>query len=178
MTRRIRHLNVSLSANASSALDEEADTGATGDGTLLVGQFSFTPPYTEDLAYANLFWGIDSFRSAARGPEAGGPLGQVGILFAAVGIGSYGAPLGNQADESAGGAVGYQHFFNHTRGQLTFELGARTNTSGHSRDTIAAGARFQHALGRHLVFRADIHASEGDERDSGYGLRSEILVKF
>ena len=178
MTRRIRHLNVSLSANTSASLEDGNNSEATGDGTLLVGQFSFTPPYTEDLAYANLFWGIDSFRSAARGPETGGPLGQVGILFAAVGIGSYGAPLGNQADESAGGAIGYQHFFNHTRGQLTFEIGGRTNTTGRSRESIAIGTRFQHAMGRHFVFRADLHASDGNERDSGYGARSEILLKF
>ena len=33
--------------------------------------------------YANVFWGIDRFASAARGPTTGGPLGRTGILIAA-----------------------------------------------------------------------------------------------
>jgi hypothetical protein len=57
------------------------------------------------------YWGIDRFSSATRDPTAGGPLGDVGILTAAAGIGTYQAPLSNQADHSAGGAIGCQMFF-------------------------------------------------------------------
>lgn len=182
MSRRFGHMNVSLSANASIELEEseldDSSDDATDDGVLLLGQFSFTPPYTEDLAYANVFWGIDSFRSAARGPATGGPLGQVGILFAAVGIGEFGAPLGNTPDESVGGALGYQHFFHDTRGQIAFEAGIRSATNGPSDDEFAIGARFQHAIGRYLVFRCDAHITESDLFDTGHGLRTELLLKF
>lgn len=178
MTRRIGHVNTTLSANVSIAEDDEFSGAATNDGVLLLGQFSLTPPHSEDLVYANVFWGIDSFRSAARDPATGGPLGDVGILFAAVGLGSYGAPLGNGADDSVGGALGYQHFFHATRGQIAFEVGARTRTQGPSMDEVAIGARFQHAIGQHLVFRADAHIAEVDGRDTGYGLRTELVLKF
>ncbi len=178
MIQRIGYVNTTFSANVSVGLDDEFEGDAADDGVLLLGQFSLTPPHSDDLVYANVFWGIDSFRSAARGPATGGPLGEVGILFAAVGLGNYGAPLGNTPDDSVGGALGYQHFFHGTRGQIAFEAGARTATQGPSDDEFALGARFQHAFGRHLIFRADAHVSEADDRDTGYGLRTELVLKF
>ena len=56
-------------------------------------------------------------------------MGRTGILFAAVGLGRYGAALGNRADNAVGGSLGYQMFFKRTRQQLIVELGGRKHTN-------------------------------------------------
>lgn len=175
-TRRFGHLNSTLQVNSSFALDDEST--AVSDGTLLFGQFSFTPPYSHDLVYLNGFWGIDEYSSAARAPTAGGPLGRTGILFAAVGLGNYGAALGNRADHAAGGSLGYQMFFDGTRKQLTFEVGARTDTNGTDQGAIAGGARYQQAIGQHTILVLDAFTGYRENIDETFGLRSEIRIKF
>ena len=102
--QRIGKFNTVFRVNTSVAVEHA--TALVRSGTLLFGECSYTMPYGEDLVYLNGFWGIDHFSSAARSPSAGGPLGRVGILNAAVGLGRYGAPLSNQADNAVGGALG------------------------------------------------------------------------
>src|SRR5439155_1163492 len=104
--QRLGKINTVFRAVTSVALEQES--ARVRNGTLLFAELSYTPWYGQDLIYLNGFWGIDQFSSADRGPIAGGPLGRVGILNAAVGLGRYGAPLSNQADNAAGGALGYQ----------------------------------------------------------------------
>ena len=174
--QRIGHFNTSFRVNASVALDEE--TREVRDGVLLFSEISWTPPSTHDNLYMNLFWGINRFTSAARSPTVGGPLGRTGILFAAVGLGSYGAALGNQADNSVGGAVGYQWFFDSTRRQFIVEMGGRTNTDGRNVAAGAIGGRLQQALGQHFVIRLDSFYSYHQRLQSGYGARTELLVRF
>jgi hypothetical protein len=87
-------------------------------GLLLFSTVSWTPRGKHNYFYANSFLGIDRFRSASRGPMSGGPLNRTGILFESVGLGGYGVDLGNRSDDTFGGAMGYQMFFNHTRSQL------------------------------------------------------------
>ncbi len=176
-TRRFGHVNSTLRANFSWALDDKTD--AVNTGTLLTAQLSRTPTYNHDLVYANAFVAIDNYTSAARDPATGGPLGNIGILFAAVGLGQYGAPLGNQAQNSVGGAIGYQHYLDAEKErQLIFEIGARTNTKGPDDTTAAAGARYQHALGQHAILVFDAFGSYNEERGGGYGARAEMRVKF
>jgi hypothetical protein len=128
-TQRLGLINSTFRVNSSVALDK--DTPAVSTGTLLLAQFSLTPPDTKDVAYLDLFWGIDQYASAARGPDLGGPLSSIGLLFAAQGLGNYGAPIGDQADNSVGAAIGYQKFIGGTDRQLTVELGGRIATSDH-----------------------------------------------
>ena len=174
--RRIGHVNASLRLLGSHALD--AETPAVSDGTLAFVEASWTPPWKHDLLYANAFWGIDNFSSAARDPAAGGPLGRAGILFAAVGLGRFGAALGNRADEAAGGAMGYQMFTDHTRRQVIFEIGGVHRTASGGDDQVAAGVRFQQAVGRRLVLQLDAHRSAGESRDPGWGARFETRLEF
>ncbi len=175
-TQRIGLWNTSFRANASIALEDESDAVSTGG--LLFGEISKTLPYTEDVIYGNAFWAIDEFSSAARDDLAGGPLGRVGILFAAVGLGNYGAALSNRADDVAGGSLGYQIFFNEQRTQLVFEIGGRKGTSSEIDDAAAIGARFQQAIGDRYVFQVDGFAALQEDRDEGFGLRAELLVRF
>ncbi|MFB3132167.1 MAG: hypothetical protein ACE10K_06570, partial [Rhodothermales bacterium] len=102
-TQRRGSYNHTFRALASFPVGDE--TVANSQGVLLHNQLSWTPHHTFNLIYINTFVGINEFRSAARGPSAGGPLGRTGILFAAVGLGSYGAALGNGADNAVGGSV-------------------------------------------------------------------------
>lgn len=168
--------NTAFRINQSFGLDN--DDNETDDGTLIFAETSTTPPYTHDVAYLNGFWGIDNYSSAARDPTAGGPLGRVGILFAAVGLGNYGAALGNRADDSVGAAVGYQKFFNNQRTQVVFELGGRKETAGADSGAVAIGTRIQQAIGSRLVLQVDGFAAANENSADGIGLRTELLVRF
>ena len=157
--QRIGKLNTTFRAVTSVAVDGPGPEATTG--TLLLSEFSYTLPSSVDILYMNAYWGIDRFSSATRDPTAGGPLGDLGILNAAVGLGSYGAPLSNQADHSAGGAIGYQMFFDELhRQQLIFEIGARCHPDtrppastggGRAGRRISAGLRAPfRSRGQHL----------------------------
>ena len=156
----------------------DGPTLETTRGTILVSEASYSPAYTRNNLYANFFWAENEFNSAARSFGTGGPLGLVGILYASVSLGNYPAPLGNSAIDSYGGAVGYQMFSTNARRQLILEFGARTDTDSTERTQYAGGARFQQALGKHLVFRLDGYLSKLENVDLGWGARTEILVKY
>ncbi len=156
----------------------DGSTVETTRGTILVSEASYSPAYTHNNLYANFFWAEKEFNSASRDFGTGGPLGLVGILYASVGLGNYPAPLGNNAIESYGGAVGYQMFSANSRRQLILEFGARTDTDSSERSHYAGGARFQQALGNHFVFRLDGYVSKLENFDTGWGARTELLVKF
>jgi hypothetical protein len=154
-------------------------TPATGRGTLLFGQASMSPHGSPDLIYVTGFWAIDKFSSAARNPEVGGPLGQVGILFASPAFGRFGAPLSNQATRAAGGAIGYQIFLDQTRKQLIFEVGGRKNTEdAPSTGQIGFGARYQQACGQHFIFLLDSFVAKQEKFDVSSGARVSVIIKF
>lgn len=152
-TRRIGHYNNTLRVLGSYPLGTE--TAFTRKGLLVHNEFGWTPHHTHNWVYINTFGGIGQFRSAARAPSAGGPLGQTGVLFAAVGLGRYGAALGSRADNAVGGSVGYQWFFDQNRKQLLLEGGGRYTYDKMNalvgRDAAAVGARYQMAAGRRFI---------------------------
>ncbi len=182
--QRIGKASTGFRVLGSYAVDDTADTS---DGLLLFGETAWSPPHGEDHLYVNGFWALDEFVSAARGPATGGPLGRAGINFAAVGLGRYGAALSSRARDVAGGAVGYQRFFDHTRKQLLVELGARIGTADDVDDSVATTVRYQAALGRRFVVVVDGFvgwrqaASGGRNSDGGdtiSGSRVELVIKF
>ncbi len=180
--QRIGVRNTSLRLLASHAVD--AETAQSTDGAVLFGELSWTPHYTDDLIYFTGFVAVDEFSSAARGPATGGPLGRAGINFAAVGLGSYGAPLSSRARDVAGGAFGYQRFYGPAkRRQLLAEVGLRLGTASDVTDSAAATVRYQMALGRRLVLVWDGFVGRRDGGALGadetlYGGRFELVVKF
>ncbi len=177
--QRLGKMNSSFRLLGSHALDEES-TAAT-DGFLLFSELSYTPAYSEDLVYFTTFLAVDEYTPAARG--VGGPgsglLGRAGVNFAAVGLGSYAAPLSARARDVAGAAIGYQKFMAHNRRQLLFEAAARVGTSSDVSDAYAGTIRFQSAVGHHMVVVVDgfVGYDEGLDR-SPYGGRLELLFKF
>ena len=174
--QRIGKINTSFRALTSIPLNEES--AVTGQGELFFAEFSYTPAHSEDILYLNGFWGIDEFSSAARGPNAGGPLGRTGLLFAAVELGRYGAPLGNDAPNAVGAALGYQHFFNEKRSQIVIEAGFRSDTNDTDRGAVAIASRFETAIGRNNILRLDAFITGQENRGPASGARVEWLIKF
>jgi hypothetical protein len=179
-TRRFGHWNSTLRVNGSYALDDETD--AVNTGGLITSQLSRTATYNNDIFYFNTFYGIDDYTSAARDPGTGGPLGSVGILYAAPGIGEYQAPLGNGVGENLGFAVGYQHFIDdENRSQLIGELAGRYATDNGDQSSLGLGGRFQQAFGLHHILVIDTFVAGYDDPaldDFGYGVRCEWQIKF
>jgi len=174
--RRVGHYNLSSRIVGSQALDKES--AAVQDGTLIFAELSWTPAWTDNNVYINAFAGIDNFRSAARDPSTGGPLGRTGILFSAIGMGRYGAPLGNGADSSVGGAVGYQWFIDPIVNQFIFEVGTRKGTKSGDDTSIAGGVRYRHVIGQHIVAQVDVFGALNESRSDAYGGRFELRVEF
>lgn len=184
--QRMGHFNTLFRALISESLDGEPSSGggssAATDGGLLFAEINWVPPRTHDNVYLNVFAGIDRFSSAVRDPTVGGPLGRTGVLFAAVGLGGYGAPLGNDVNDSAGAAIGYQKFLNSNRTWVLFEVGGRESWSGSggAPGAVAGGVSVQQAVGQRFVARVDsfIGKREGEGDSPGWGARFEWLMKF
>ncbi len=174
--QRIRSLNTAFRVLAS--FPTRQDTPEVDQGELLFTEISWTPPHSENILYFNAYLGIDHFSSAARAPDVGGPLGRTGILFAAVGLGRYPAPLGNRPDDSTGASLGYQMFFSETRKQLIIEGGGRAMTRGENDGQLALAARYQQALGQHTILRLEGFFRAQRNEGPGYGARTELAFKF
>lgn len=180
--QRMGKYNTSFRILSSFPIGDE--TIHNSQGTLLFSEISWTPHGNHNLVYINAFAGIDNFRSASRDPSVGGPLGRTGILYAAVGLGRYGAALSNDASESGGGSLGYQMFFAHDRQQLILELGGRYATNDFGQRAVAGGASYQIALGRRWIFRLDGFTSFVSrdalltDDEVRFGGRFEILTRF
>ena len=175
--RRIRdRFNLTARLLGSYALDAESER--VSDGLLGVVGLSFSPRGTHDVAYLNLAAATGRFTSAARGPTRGGPLGRVGILFDAPGLGSIGSPLANDADHLLGGAIGYQKFWAGGRTQLVAELGGRIHPRTSAADGAGIAFRLQQALGQRVVLRFDLYGVTERGRGEFLGARAEVVVKF
>jgi len=169
-------LNSTFRVNASIAENRESTT--VGNGVLLFSQLSATLSKTDNLAYFNTFYSIDRFTSASRSPDQATPVANLGILYAPVGLGRYGVPLGDSIDKTIGTALGYQMFLGGIDKQLIFELGARAGTTSQDRGAIGFGARYQQTFSKRYVLRLDSFVVGKERENVSYGLRTEWMVRF
>jgi len=141
---------------------------------------SWTPHHGEDLIYINGFWSIDRFTSPARAPLAGGPLGDVGLLFASVALGRFGPAINNSVNKDAGAAVGYQMFFNDRRQQIVVEFGGKKSTDGPDDGILGLFVRSQTAVGQNWIVITDAFVAKQESRGGSLneGLRLELLYNF
>lgn len=174
--QRIGQFNTSFRINTSTALDNRGT--AVDDGVLLFSEISRTATGSQNIYYGNAFWGIGNYSSAARDKGTGGPLGRVGILFAAPAVSLGGAPLSNRADNVVGGAIGHQMFFNEDKTQFTVELGGRKETDGTNLGVMGLGGQLLHALDNRSSVQVDGFLSAGENRRVGSGLRVELRTRF
>jgi len=181
-TRRIGEWNSTVRINGSYALGDGSD--AIDSGAVLTSQISRTMTFNDDIFYFDSFYGTGNYTSAARDPSVGGPLGIMGILYAATGLGDFQAPLGNQVGESVGFAAGYQHFLSDQRGSIISEIGGRVSTSDGGENSLGFALRYQKPFGQHSILQLDAFVAGYDDdlrptrNDVGYGLRCEWRVKF
>lgn len=177
--QRIQGINTAFRANVSEAFSK-IDHPEVSDGVLLFAETSFTPKRTHDLAYLNAFVGFDDYSSAARDPTAGGPLGRVGLLFAAPAIGRAPAPLGNRTEDAFGGAIGYQAFFNGDQTQLVGEIGFIESDApvASTQDGVGVGLRLQHKFADRFLVQFDGFYAHREVVDNTVGGRLELLVQF
>jgi hypothetical protein len=174
--QRFGKLSTTLRAAASYAPDQK--TQVSNDGVLLFGEVNWTPAYTFDIVYITAFAGFNDFTSAARDPLAGGPVGRTGLLFSGRGIGTYPAALSNRVSDAYGAAIGYQMLLDGLRRQLIVEAGLRQDNSRGGFDAAGISARLQQAVGKRVVLTLGGYGTAQENNQAGYGLRSEILVKF
>ncbi len=175
-TQRFGFWNTTFRVNGSLALDEESP--AVDDGVLLFAEISRAPLGTHNVIYMNAFGAIGDYTSASRGETVGGPLGRTGILFAAPGLGRFIAPLSNAGQRAVGGAVGHQWFFDHENQNLILELGVRQDFAGENSFAAGLGARFQQSIGRRWLFQTDVFLTDGDDRGTDFGMRTEFNFAF
>lgn len=176
-TQRFGALNSTFRINAS--IPEGGRSPTVGRGVLLLSQLSRTLPGSDHLVYFNTFGNIGRFTSAARGPDQGSPVANLGILYNPVGMGRYGIPLGQSIEDSLGATLGYQMFLDGIDSQLIFEIGARSRIhGGPDRSAIGFGARYQRAIGRRHVLRLDAFQAGQERLGFAYGFRMEWMVKF
>lgn len=178
MIRRYDIFNIAIRDNSSIAADKT--TAASTNGSLLSGEFSFSPWRSEDIVYFNPYVAFGTFTQASRDPTVSGPLGPLGILYAGYGIGTIASPLSSAAQDVAGFALGYEAFWDEKRRNLTIELGGReltAHTPGNF-NALGIGAQFQQALTKRVVLQLNATAAAQENHTSDYGLRGEILVQF
>ena len=178
--QRLGKINTNFTVASSFATNRLAsDQTTVNNGGLLFAQVSTDIPGTENILYLNGFWAIERFTSASRAANAGGPLGQTGLLFAATGLGDFGAALGSTATDSIGGALGYQIFFDNLyRKQLILEIGAQSETIGPTQKSIAAGIQYQQAFGQRWVWIVGAIGALQQGEGPLYGLRTELDFSF
>jgi hypothetical protein len=105
-------------------------------------------------------------------------LANIGILFAATGLGTVGAPISPGGADVIGGSVGYQQLLNGGRSQIIYEAGLRLATDDRDDNTIAVGARFRKAIGQRMVLTLDAFAGNDSIDDTFIGGRVEISWNF
>lgn len=195
-TRRIGQKNNTFRALISAPVGDE--TVSNQFGVLLVEQLGWTPHHTHDWIYITGYAGIGEYRPAVVSPIARGPLGPVGILFAGVGLGRYGAALSPFADNAVGGSIGYQKFFGHFRrsqiivevgGRYTYDKDAVFGLGVRPQDRAAVAAQYARAIGSRIVFSVDAFSAydftsfelpNGQDTDTGinFGGRFEFALNL
>ena len=157
----------------------DGENGGAGTGTILFSQLSWTPHHSFDLIYLNSYWTIDQYTSLSRGPLMGGPLGDVGLLFASAAIGRFGPTIPNTTQSEAGAGLGYQMFYDDRRKQMIAEIGGKKSTTGVDDGQIGIFLRSQSAFGQHVILVIDALAAVRENRDGvSTGTRMEILYTF
>ena len=167
--------------NASFALDEEVagvPASVVGDGVLLTAEFSKHPHGSDDIVYFNPFIAIGNYTQAGREAVVGGPLANVGILFASPSLGNYLAEVNPFTDDVVGFALGYQAFWDNNRRNLILEIAGRESFNNTGPDSLGFGAQLQQAVGRNVQLQFEAYYTINDGEKDGVGTRAEVLVVY
>ena len=139
--QRVGNWSTAIRGNLSLATDGESK--GIGDGFLLSAELFTTVPGSNDIFYLNPFVSIGQYSQLGRELISGGPLGSLGIMYASLNLGAYGAELSPFTDDNIGFATGYQAFWDHTRRYMIIELAGRINYDNNkdTKDAIGVGVQ-------------------------------------
>lgn len=161
---------------------DDSLTVKTADGSLLLIENSLITSLPSTLVpYLNVFYGNGRPQSVARAAGAGGVLVNTGINFETDGMTGF-PTLDASANDTAGAALGVQYLFDLTQ-QLVVELAVvKVQGNDPSRiaqgDQLGLGVRYQKALNRAWIARADAMFSSREQDGDQTGIRFEIRRKF
>ncbi|MGE4605785.1 MAG: hypothetical protein AAEJ52_03480 [Myxococcota bacterium] len=195
--QRVGHLSTALRVVASVAIDKPAPrlsvpaqamqgifntgpTSAVDTGLVIFGELGWTPPHSTNYIYLNQWIGINDYTPAARTPGTGGPMGRAGLLTAGQGLGRYGAPISNFAQDVYAAVLGYQMILDGvpSRRQLVWEIGCRQDLNNMNTRTAATLLRFQQAIGQHILLQLDAFGRLQQHESPGWGSRVELRYAF
>jgi len=173
--QRIKGISTAFRSHTSLALDNRT----VGDGSLLSAEFSHIVPGSDDIIYINPYLAVGNFTQAGREAINGGPLGALGIMFAAPSLSLYGAEINPFTNDVAGFAMGYQAFWDDHKRNMILEFANKIDYDGRGFDSYALGFQVQQKIGQYvqLTFES-FYAVNTDDRDDSAGARFEFLFVY
>ena len=172
------NLSTAFRINSSFALERELPGNVVGNGTLISLELSKTVRDSDDILYFNPFIGIGNFTQAGREPIVGGPLANLGILFASPSLSTYVSEMNPFTDNVFGAALGYQAFFDHKRRNLILEVAGRHDYDSDGFDQLGFGFQLQQAIGRRIQIQFEGFYTLNENRQDGAGARVEFQVVY
>ena len=159
--------------------DDRGGSGS-GDGLAIISENSLITSLPSTLIpYANFFVGFGNPQPLVDGNNAG-ILKNVGINFETDALTGY-PKLDDTASNAWGGAIGLQYLFDLNQ-QLVFEVAMvqpfEDDGIGAKAAQYGLGVRYQLALSRAWLFRADATYHILEDAEDNFGIRAELRRKF
>jgi hypothetical protein len=182
-TRRYWEL-ISNSVRVIANFGQNPDPGHadTANGLLLLFENSLVSSQESVLVpYLNGWAGFHEPQSVARNADAGGILGNTGIVFESDDLTGF-PNMDNTGHNTAGAALGVEYLFD-LHQQIVFEIAALSAYGNAAERTAAgnqygAGIRYQLPLNNAWIFRADAIGAVRDNEQNLLGFRLELRRKF
>ena len=153
--------------------------GTTGDGVLLSTEISHIVPGSNDIWYVNPYLGLGNFTQAGREAILGGPLANIGILFASPNLSTYGAEISPFVNDVAGFAVGYQAFWDNQHRNMILEFANKIDYDGRGFNSYGLGVQVQQKVGQYVQLTFEGYGVKNTEgRDTTVGTRFEVQVVY
>jgi len=154
--------------------------GDNDDGFAIISENSLITSLPSTLIpYANFFVGVGKPQPLVDGNGAG-ILKNVGINFETDALTGY-PKLDDTGSDAWGGAISLQYLFNLDQ-QLVFEAAMvqpfNVHGTGVQNAQYGLGVRYQLALNRAWIFRADATYQIIDGKEDNFGIRTELRRKF
>ena len=173
-------ISTAFRINSSFALEDEIPGNVIGNGALFSAEISKTLHGSDDIVYFNPFVSVGNYTQAGRETVVGGPLANLGILFASPSLSLHLSELNPFTTNGvAGAAIGYQAFWkDHTR-NLIMEIAGRHDYDGSTGfDSLGLGFQYQHKVNQNVQLVFEGFYVFNESRDDGSGARAEIIFNY
>jgi hypothetical protein len=153
--------------------------GTTGDGTLISAEISHIVPGSDDIWYVNPYVALGNFTQAGREAILGGPLANIGILFASPNLSTYGAEISPFVNDVVGFSAGYQAFWDDHKRNMILEFSNKIDYDGRGFDSYGLGFQVQQKIGQYVQLTFEGYAVKNTEnQDDTVGSRFEVQIVY